>query len=238
LAAIIERRFAAREYQPKWDQSTNGSENAVPEVAISMYVFHREGAPIGEFRKSWARACYLAGLPCELIYKKDSKGNVMFHNGGTHKGEPIIEKILSKMIFHDLRRTAVRNMVRAGVREGVAMAISGHRTRSVFDRYNITSDEDIRQAVKQTAEHVNAQPVLRRVVAIGKKYADLLSAGRLLRLNHGRLTSMFCGYAVLDRVLQLKLITRYEPVYPDFVNHRPSRAELGIEVRIFRPKSL
>jgi hypothetical protein len=63
----------------------------------------------------------------------------------------------------------VRNMVRAGVREGVAMAISGHRTRSVFDRYNIASDEDLRLAVKQTTEHIKAQPTLRRVVAIGKK---------------------------------------------------------------------
>jgi hypothetical protein len=60
-------------------------------------------------------------------------------------------------------------MMRAGVRETVAMAISGHRTRAVFDRYNITSDEDLRQAVKQTEEHLKTQPATRRVVAIGKK---------------------------------------------------------------------
>jgi integrase len=102
------------------------------------------------------------------IHKKDGTTKLsefVFHRSG----EPVVDfrkpwkegctkARIPGRLFHDLRRTAVRNMIRAGVPQSVAMSISGHRTVSMFIRYNITSAADKIDALKKTAEHLAGLP--------------------------------------------------------------------------------
>ena len=105
-----------------------------------------DGKPVRDFRDAWANACCGAGLG-QLLCPKCA-GPVDRENKCApcnREWNPTQLKYRG-LIFHDLRRTAVRNMTRRGIPERVAMQISGHKTRSIFDRYRIVSERDLRDA--------------------------------------------------------------------------------------------
>jgi len=119
------------------------------------YVFHQEGRPIKGFRISWEKACAEVGL-----WAKDEK-----------KG-----RMAPTKLFHDFRRTAIRNMIRAGIPERIAMSISGHRTRAVFDRYNIVSQQDLREAARKQQAYLDGY----NLVTLDKKAIRGRMAERLV----------------------------------------------------------
>ena len=53
--------------------------------------------------------------------------------------------------MHDFKRTAVRRLERAGVSRSVAMELVGHKTQSIYDRYAIVAEQDLREGVKKVA---------------------------------------------------------------------------------------
>ena len=108
------------------------------------YVFHHHGQQIKDYRWQWNIACRDLGLGYGYKVKPKYVG----------KWEG---KLPSGPMLHDFRRTAVRNMIRAGISENVSMAISGHKVNSVFKRYDIVSPDDLQRAAKLHEQYIEKQ---------------------------------------------------------------------------------
>jgi integrase len=91
---------------------------------IIPWLFHRDGKPIKTFRRSWITACVKAGLGNRIT---DTKGKLI--------------KATASRVPHDFRRTAVRNLERAGVPRSAAMKMVGHRTEAIYRRYAIAEEK-------------------------------------------------------------------------------------------------
>jgi integrase len=76
---------------------------------------------------------------------------------------------LPGVLFHDLRRSAVRNLDRSGVTQSVGMMISGHKTASVYKRYRIVPENDIREAIERVQSATERERKTRAVDAAGAK---------------------------------------------------------------------
>jgi len=119
----------------------------------------------GEAKNDEARTVYLDQELKEVFieqwYRRKKLGSALPYVFLNEKGTDRVKRFdkawktacnkagIGKRLFHDFRRTAVRNMLRAGVPERVAMMISGHKSRSVFERYNIVNDADLKLAAQR-----------------------------------------------------------------------------------------
>ena len=118
------------------------------------------------------RTVPLVGELAELMERRkasrrvEKKDRVMLSDLVFHRGGKPVDSIrkawatackfanVPGRLFHDLRRCAVRNMVRAGVPTDVARSISGHKTSSIFSRYNIVAEDQKRDALERTQDYL------------------------------------------------------------------------------------
>src|SRR5262249_19203011 len=100
---------------------------------------------------------HLTAYPvCQLVFHRNGERVLSFYQ---RRGKACGSEQVGKKVPHDFRRSAVRNMVRAGIHERVAMEMAGHKTRAIFDRYHIVSEGDLREAAKRLDSAMNTRTV-------------------------------------------------------------------------------
>ena len=118
-----------------------------------VFPFTLELRRVLEAQEKAADALKTAGIitPFVFFYTFGQKAGKRITESGFHKAwrKARVDAGCPGRIPHDFRRTAVRNLVRAGVPERVAMQLTGHKTRAVFERYNIVSAGDLLDAVRR-----------------------------------------------------------------------------------------
>jgi integrase len=93
-------------------------------------------------------------LFCPYVFHRQGKPIKMFRRVWERA---LREAGCPEKLFHDFRRTAVRNMIRASIPESIAMEIAGFRTRSVFKRYHIMKETDLQEAAQKLARYQHEQ---------------------------------------------------------------------------------
>jgi integrase len=123
----------------------------------------------GSMRDIMKRRVAARRLDCPLIFHRDGQPFKSFQKAWRNACK---NAGVSGLLFHDLRRTAIRNMVRAGIDKTVARTISGHRTESVFERYNVTNNDDLKAAAIQLEAYISTLPDTSSVIALESRNAE------------------------------------------------------------------
>jgi len=168
----------------RWDQVDWGA-NQIRLAKAQTKTKQARLAPLYGSLRKWLEAAYVArdaNCPTIVAYQnapKTKPGETAPVAGTkTAWASARIRAGVPDILIHDLRRTAVRNMVRAGIPEKTAMLISGHKTRSMFDRYLIIDERDIDQAGQKLEAFEKAEKEVRaKVRAVGQKAAEEAEAG-------------------------------------------------------------